>query len=102
MDAQVAPRPFREFDTVVLCSFLDVRVRQITILIGDVDYLIEPGDGVAHVLCVGQRFFALFGKCVNASWQATLRGEASMFVVSFPSPFRHVLAVLPPTSHNCN
>ena len=54
------------------CSFLDVRERQITIFIGDVDDLIEPRDGVTHVLCVGQRFFALFGKCINASWQVTL------------------------------
>ncbi len=64
--------------------------------------LIEPGDGVTHVLCVGQRFFALFGKCINASWQVTLRREPSVFFVRFPSRFRHVLTVLPVTFHGCN
>jgi hypothetical protein len=68
VDAQIVPRPFREVDTIVPCSFLHVRKRQITIFIGDVDDLIEPGDGVTPVLSVGQRFFALFGKCINASW----------------------------------
>jgi hypothetical protein len=62
VDTQIVPRPFREVDTIVPCSFLDVHERQITIFIGDVDDLIEPGDGVTPVLYVGQRFLALFGK----------------------------------------
>ena len=72
------------------CSFLDVRERQITIFIGDVDDLIEPRDGVTQMLCVGQRLFALFGKYINASSQLTLRREPSVFLVRFPSRFRHV------------
>jgi hypothetical protein len=91
----------REVDTIVPCSFLDVRERQVTIFIGDVDDSIEPADGVTHVLCVGQRFFALFGKCVNASRLVTLRREPSVFLVRFPSRFRHVLTVLPLTFHGC-
>jgi hypothetical protein len=39
--------------------------RQITIFIGGVDDLIEPSDGVRHLLRVGQRFFALFEKYVQ-------------------------------------
>jgi hypothetical protein len=59
--SQIAPLPFREVNTIVPYSFLDVRERQITIFIGDVDDLIEPGDGVTHVLCVGQRFLRCLG-----------------------------------------
>jgi hypothetical protein len=57
------PRSCRDrserFNTKVPSRFLDVREHQITIFIGAVDDLIELGDGVTHVLCVGQRFFAL-------------------------------------------
>ena len=81
------------------CSFLDVHERQVTIFIGYVDDLIEPGDGVTHVLCVGQRFLALFGKCINAGWQVTLRREPSVFFVRLPTRFRHALAVLLTTLH---
>jgi hypothetical protein len=56
MNAQVVPRRFREVDVVVVCSFLDVRERQSTVGIGDVDDLIEARDRVTHMLCVGQRF----------------------------------------------
>ena len=50
MHAQIVPRPFREVDTIVPCSFLDVRKRQITIFIRDVDDLIEPRDRVMHAV----------------------------------------------------
>jgi hypothetical protein len=68
-------------------SFLDVRERQITIFIGEVDDLIEPGDRVTYLFCVGQRFFTLFRKCIDTSWQVTLRREPSVFLVRFPSRF---------------
>ena len=41
-------------DVLVLCSFLDVRKRQSTVGIGDVDDSIEPRHRVTHMLCVGQ------------------------------------------------
>src|SRR5208282_2724072 len=59
MNAQVVPRRFREVDVVVVCRFLDVRERQSTVGIGDVDDLIETRDRVMHMLCVGPWLFAL-------------------------------------------
>src|SRR3984885_3183307 len=94
MNTQVVPRRFREVDAVVVCSFLDVRERQSTVGIGDVDDLIEPRDRVTHMLCVGQWFFTLLRKRVDTVWQVALRREWSVFLVRFPSCFRHVFAVL--------
>jgi hypothetical protein len=66
------------------CSSPHVRESQITVFIGDVDDLTEPGDGVTHVLSVGQRLFVLFRKCINVSWQVTLRREPSVFSRGVP------------------
>ena len=66
MIAQVVPRRCRKVDVVVVCSFLDVRERQSAIGIGDVDDLIEPRDRVTHMLCVGQWFFTLLRKRLDA------------------------------------
>src|SRR5208282_3477454 len=74
--------------------FFDVRERQSTVGIGDIDNLIEPRDRVTHVLCVGQWFFALLRKRVDAVWQVTLRREQPVFLVRFPSCFRHVFTIL--------
>ena len=65
MDAQFVPRRFREVDVVVVRSFLDVRERQRTVSIGDVDNLIEPRDRVTHMFRVGQGFFTLLRKRVD-------------------------------------
>jgi hypothetical protein len=40
------------------------------------------------VLCVGQWFFVLFGKCINPSWHVTLVVSRSVFLARFPTPFR--------------
>jgi hypothetical protein len=69
------------------------RERQSTVGIGDADYLIEPRDRVTHMLCVGQWFFTLLRKRVDAVRQVTLHREPSVFLVRFPSRFRHVLAI---------
>src|SRR5579862_9423185 len=53
MNAQLMPRRFCEVDAVVLCSFLDIRERQGTLGIGNIDDLIEPGDRVTYMFCVG-------------------------------------------------
>ena len=66
MNAQVVPGRFREVDVVVACSFLDVRERQSTVGIGDVDDLVERRGRVTHMLCVGQWFFTLLRKRVDA------------------------------------
>jgi hypothetical protein len=78
----------------MLCGLLDVRESQRAVGIGDVDNLIEPRNGVAHMLCVGEWFFPLFRKRVDAVGQITLRGQRSVFFVGFPSGFRHVFAIL--------
>ena len=68
--------------------------RQSTVGIGDVDDLIESRDRVTHMLCVGQWFFTLLRKRVDAVWQVALRREPSVFLVRFPSCFWHVFAIL--------
>jgi hypothetical protein len=68
MNAQVMPRRFREIDVVVVCSFLDIRERQRTVGIGNVDDLIEARKRVAHMLCVGEWLFPLLRKRVDALW----------------------------------
>src|SRR5580658_11118037 len=94
MSAQVMPRRFREVDVVVVGGFLDVRERQSTVGIGDADDLIEPRDRVTHMLCVGQWFFTLLRKRVDAVGQVALRREPSVFLVRFPGRFRHVFGIL--------
>ena len=61
MGAELVPRRLRKVDIIVFCCLLDVREGQSTIGIGDVDDLIEPRDGVTHMLCVGQWFLRCFG-----------------------------------------
>jgi hypothetical protein len=94
MNAQVVPRGFRQVDVVVVCSFLDVRERQSTVGIGDVDDLIEPRERVTHMLRVGQWLFTLLPKRVDAVGQVALRRQPSVFLVRFPGRFRHVFAIL--------
>src|SRR5580692_13089556 len=94
MNAQFVPGRFREVDVVVACSFLDVGESQSAIGIGDVDDLIETRDRITDMLCVGQRFFTLLRKCVDAVGQVALRRQPSMFLVRFPSCFRHVSTIL--------
>src|SRR5580698_158764 len=94
MNAQIAPRRFRELDAVVVCGFLDVRECQRTIGIGYVYHLIEPRDRVTYMLRVGQWLFALLRKRVDTVWQVTLHRKPSVFPMRFPSRFRHVFAVL--------
>ena len=50
----------------MLGGFLDVGKRQSAVGVGNIDDLIEPSDGVADMLCVGQWFFALLRKRVDA------------------------------------
>jgi hypothetical protein len=78
----------------VLCSFLDVRKRQSAIGIGDVDDLIEPCDGVTHVLCIGQRFLTLLAKGVDSVWQVALHRKPPVFLVRLPRRFCHFLLIL--------
>ena len=66
MNAQFVPRRFREVHVVVARSFLDVGEGQSAIGIGDVDDLIETRDRITDMLCVGQWFFPLLRKCVDA------------------------------------
>ena len=94
MIAKVAPRRFRGVDIVIVCSFLDVRERQGTVGIGDVDHLIEPREGVSDMLCVGQWFFTLLRKCIDTVRKVTLRREPSVFLVRFPGRFGHMFATL--------
>src|SRR5271170_132230 len=94
MNAQFVPRRLREVDVVVACSFLDVGERQCEISIGDVDDLVETRDRITDMLCVGQWFFTLLRKCVDAVGQVALRRQTSMFLVRFPSCFRHVSTIL--------
>ena len=93
MNAQFVPRRFREVHVVVACSFLDVGERQGSIGIGNVDDLIETSDRITDMLCVGQWFFTLARKCVDAVGQVALRHQPAMFLVRFPSCFRHVSTV---------
>ncbi len=94
MNAQSVPRRFREAHVVVACSFLDVGKRQSAISIGDIDNLIEPRDRVTHMLCVGQWFFTLLRKRVDAIGSVALLRQPSVFLVRFPGRFRHVFAIL--------
>jgi len=50
----------------------NVRKCQGPIFIGNFDDLIEPREGVAHVLCIGQRFFPMFWKCEYGVGQIAL------------------------------
>ena len=77
MDAQVVPRGFRQVDVVVVCSSLDVRKRQSTVGIGDIDDLSEPRDRVTHMLRVGQWLFTLLRK--RAVGQVALRRRRPCF-----------------------
>src|SRR5271154_1943021 len=74
----------------MVCSFLDVRERQSTVGIGDVNDLIKPRHRVTHVFCVCQWFLTLLRKRVDAVWQVALRREQPVFLMRLPSCFRHV------------
>jgi hypothetical protein len=52
--------------------------------------MIEPCDCVTHMLRVGQGLFTLLRKRVDTVWQVALHGEPNVFLVRFPSRFRHV------------
>ena len=54
MNAEIAPRRLRKLDVIVFRSLLDVGEGQSTIGIGNADDLIEPRDGIANVLSIGQ------------------------------------------------
>src|ERR1700722_14667633 len=96
MNANFPPRRPRKRDIIVLCGLLDVRERQCTICIRDVDDLIEPGDSIAHVLRIGQRLLPLLRKGINRVRQVALRRKLPMFLVRFPS--RTHLDLLTPAS----
>src|SRR4051794_27750597 len=57
--AEVAPARLTDIDVVVLRRLLDVGERQLAVVVRGVLHLIEPGQRVAHVAGVGQRFLAL-------------------------------------------
>jgi Bacterial regulatory proteins, luxR family len=71
----------------VLRSLLDVRKRQGTIGIGNLDDLIEPCNGVTYVLRIGQGFFTLLRKGKDGIGQVALTRQPPMFLVRFPSGF---------------
>ena len=54
---------------------LDIGEGQGAVLIGNVEDLIEPGDGVANVLGVGQRLLALFWEGEDRIGQVCFGGK---------------------------
>ena len=88
------PGRFRKVDAIVVCSLFDVRERQGSVGIGDVDDLIEPRHRVTHVLRVGEWLFTLLRKRVDAVGQVALHRQLSVFFVRFPGRFRHIFAIL--------
>ena len=78
---------------VIRCSFLDVRERQSTIGIGDVDDLIEPRNRVTHMFCVGQWFFTLLRKRVAPSCRSLCLVSPPCFR-EISKSFRHVFVIL--------
>jgi hypothetical protein len=87
MNSEFVPRRLRVIVVIILCGLLNVSERQGAIGIGNVDDLIKPCDGVTHVLCIGQQFFALLWKGVDGVGQVALRRKSAMFLVRFPSRF---------------
>jgi hypothetical protein len=62
MNAEIMPGSLRKVDVVVFRRLLDIGEGQLTIRVGNVGHLIEPGDGVANVPGVGQRLLRCLGK----------------------------------------
>ena len=65
VDAEFVPVGFGEVDAVVFRGFFDVGEGESAIGLGDVEDLIEARHGVAHMVSVGEGFFALLWKCVD-------------------------------------
>jgi hypothetical protein len=84
LDTELMPVGFREGDSVVPGRLLDIRERQRSIGVGDVDHLVKARNGVAHVLRVRQRLLALIGEREDAVWEVTLRCELPVLGVWFP------------------
>src|SRR4051812_36439228 len=59
---ELTPALLRDLDVELLCRLANALPRRIALAVRDALNLIEPGDRVADVLRVLQRFLALLGK----------------------------------------
>lgn len=67
--------------------FFDVGEGERAFFIRNVNDLIEASDGVAHVLRVGQRLFALVREGEDAVGQVAPHCKIAVFFMWFPSGF---------------
>lgn len=87
MHAKLLARRFRKVYAVIVRRFFDVGEGERAFFIRDAHDLIEPSDGVAHVLRVGQRLLALLRKSEDAVGQIALRRKIAVLFMRFPSGF---------------
>lgn len=84
MNTKLVPVGLGKIQPVVARSLLDVRERQRAVLLWHIDHLIKPDHGVAHMLGVGQWFFALPRKGKDAVREIASLGKATVPLERLP------------------
>src|SRR5208282_4190063 len=73
VNAEFVPVGLGKVYAIMLRGLFNVSRRSSPIFVRDIEHLIETGNSIAHVLCVGHRLFALLGKSEHGLGQVASR-----------------------------